>query len=190
MVGQSDWIEMNLGIPRLIVHGQCVHFRQNSFFKLLIPRRLGTWRNRIFIFIRHRIIQCKVVWDQCNLLYVCGVKHLVSWYLQFFGIQGYSPVSECEFCSVSSKLFLHSLEHPMQGLILWLRPLWHSLRVWCIAFGVLEPSIFWNPRQCRSAIFVSFEQVEFLCFLFNWSIQCKVWWYGWDHYDLLYVCGV
>ena len=35
-------------------------------------------------------------------------KLLVSWYmyLQFFGIQGYSPVSECDFCSVSIKLNL------------------------------------------------------------------------------------
>ena len=56
-------------------------------------------------------------------------------------------------------LFLHSLEHPMQGLMVWFRSVWPSLPVWCITFGVLKPSNFLKSKvinPCRSAILVQF----------------------------------
>ena len=39
-------------------------------------------------------------YSEYDIFYVFGVKHLVSWNLQFFAIQDYSPVTECDFCSV------------------------------------------------------------------------------------------
>ena len=44
--------------------------------------------------------------------------------------------------------------------------------IWCLGtFNFLESKAI---AQCRSAIFLSFEQVEFLCFFVHLSIQCKV----------------
>ena len=44
--------------------------------------------------------------------------------------------------------------------------------IWCL--GTFNYSESKAKAQCRSAIFLSFEQVEFLCFFIHLSIQCKV----------------
>ena len=45
-----------------------------------------------------------VIWYVSITFSTCLEYNIWSWNLQFFGIQGYNPVSECDFCSVSSKL--------------------------------------------------------------------------------------
>ena len=169
------------------------------------------------------------------------------WYLRNFFSLDSKAIAHCrsaisvQFRASWISLFLHSMEDPMQGLMVWFRPVWPSLCVCCLKLGVLEPSTchllspavtychllspavtcchllspavtcchllspavtcchLLSPAvtSChllsyavRDLFKFSLEQVEYLCFFIHWSFQCKVWWYGLEQYDLLYVCGV
>ena len=53
----------------------------------------------------------------------------------------------------------------MQGLMIWLRPAWPSLRLWCITFGVLVSQLNNTPKPKRSGLRCT------MYFLYTWCTR-------------------
>ena len=85
---------------------------------------------------------------------------LVSQNLQFFGIQGYIPLSECDFCSVSSKLNFFSFTGQSNARFDGMVKMSMTFST-CVVYKILYLGTinFLESKaiaQCRSAIFAEF----------------------------------
>ena len=64
------------------------------------------------------------------------------------------------FLSTWICVILHSQEHPIQGLMVWVSSVWPTLRTWHVMFRIQEPPIFNNYTKSithgQSAIFARF----------------------------------
>ena len=104
------------------------------------------------------------------------------WYLTTFNFLDSKTIAHCQFRARGiSFFFSHCNGARIDGM-----------SVISLTYSICLFYTIWNLRtlhfldskaiaHCRSAIFVQFRRGLFLHY---WSIQCKVWWYSLDEYDL------